>query len=63
MDLGDLGLRDLVGVDAGNADAVVVDGTVVTSRGPGTAMDFALTLIDLLVGRAQRDQVEAGLVR
>ncbi len=46
-----------------STDAVVVDGTVVTSRGPGTAMDFALTLIDLLVGRAQRDQVEAGLVR
>ena len=42
---------------------VVVDGKVVTSRGPGTAMDFALTLIELLVGRATRDQVEAGLVR
>ena len=45
------------------ADAVVVDGKVVTSRGPGTAMDFALALIELLVGKAIRDQVEAGLVR
>ncbi len=44
-------------------EAVVVDGKVVTSRGPGTAMDFALTLIELLVGRDKRDQVEAGLVR
>lgn len=44
-------------------DAVVVDGRVVTSRGPGTAMDFALTLVELLVGRDKRDQVEAGLVR
>lgn len=44
-------------------DAVVVDGKLVTSRGPGTAMDFALTLIELLVGKATRDQVEAGLVR
>jgi 4-methyl-5(b-hydroxyethyl)-thiazole monophosphate biosynthesis len=44
-------------------DPVVVDGKVATSRGPGTAMDFALTLIELLVGRAKRDQVEAGLVR
>lgn len=42
---------------------VVVDGKVVTSRGPGTAMDFALTLIELLVGKSRRDQVEAGLVR
>jgi len=45
------------------ADPVVVDGKVVTSRGPGTAMDFALALIDLLVGKTKRDQVEAGLVR
>ncbi len=44
-------------------DPVVVDGKVATSRGPGTAMDFALTLIELLVGRPTRDQVEAGLVR
>ncbi len=44
-------------------DAVVVDGKVVTSRGPGTAMDFALTLIELLAGRDKRDQVEAGLAR
>ena len=46
-----------------STEAVVVDGKVITSRGPGTAMDFALTLIELLCGRAQRDQVEAGLVR
>jgi protein deglycase len=45
------------------ADAVVVDGKVVTSRGPGTAMDFALTLIELLKGVTVRNQVEAGLVR
>lgn len=43
--------------------AVVVDGKVVTSQGPGTAMDFALTLIELLAGNASRQQVEAGLVR
>ena len=43
--------------------AVVMDGTVITSRGPGTAMDFALTLIEQLVGKQGRDQVEAGLQR
>ncbi len=42
---------------------VVTDGKVVTSRGPGTAMDFALTLIELLAGRGKRDEVEAGLLR
>ncbi|BCB28134.1 4-methyl-5(B-hydroxyethyl)-thiazole monophosphate biosynthesis protein [Sulfurimicrobium lacus] len=44
-------------------DAVVKDGTVITSRGPGTAMDFALELIETLLGRAKRDEVEAGLQR
>ena len=45
------------------ADAVVRDGTVVTSRGPGTAMDFALELVEILAGRATRARVEAGLQR
>lgn len=44
-------------------DAVVVDGNIITSRGPGTAMDFALTLIELLVDKAKRDHVEAQLQR
>ena len=42
---------------------VVSDGRVVTSRGPGTAMDFALTLIEHLLGADKRQQVEAPLVR
>jgi 4-methyl-5(b-hydroxyethyl)-thiazole monophosphate biosynthesis len=42
---------------------VVVDGKVVTSRGPGTAMDFALQLIQLLCGRETRVDVEAALMR
>jgi 4-methyl-5(b-hydroxyethyl)-thiazole monophosphate biosynthesis len=42
---------------------VVQDDKVITSRGPGTAMDFALTLIEALAGKEQRDEVEAGLVR
>lgn len=45
------------------ATAVVEDGRLITSRGPGTAMDFALTLVERLAGKATRDKVEAGLVR
>jgi len=45
------------------SDAVVQDGKVITSRGPGTAMDFALHLVEVLAGRARRNEVEAGLVR
>ncbi len=44
-------------------EMVVHDGHVITSRGPGTAMDFALYLIDVLMGENIRDEVEAGLVR
>lgn len=55
-------LDDTNNIDISN-DAVVIDGKVITSRGPGTAMDFALTLIESLMGKAKRDKVEQGLVR
>ncbi|HIE54140.1 MAG TPA: DJ-1/PfpI family protein [Chromatiaceae bacterium] len=42
---------------------VVVDDKVLTSRGPGTAMDFALELIARLEGPAAREAVEAPLMR
>ena len=44
-------------------DPVVIDGKIVTSRGPGTAMDFALVLIEQLVGPEKRHEVEKALVR
>ena len=43
--------------------ATVEDGKLITSRGPGTAMDFALLLAERLVGKAKRQEVEAGLQR
>lgn len=43
--------------------AVVRDGTFMTSRGPGAALDFALDLIEILRGWEQRDTVEAALQR
>jgi 4-methyl-5(b-hydroxyethyl)-thiazole monophosphate biosynthesis len=46
-----------------SSEAVVQDGKVLTSRGPGTAMDFALALVEALVGAERRQQVEAALVR
>jgi 4-methyl-5(b-hydroxyethyl)-thiazole monophosphate biosynthesis len=41
----------------------VIDKDIFTSRGQGTAMDFALTLIERLTNKQTRDEVEADLVR
>ena len=43
--------------------AVEQDGKVITSRGAGTAMDFALALVENLLGRARRDELERSLQR
>ncbi|MDH5611325.1 MAG: DJ-1/PfpI family protein [Gammaproteobacteria bacterium] len=43
--------------------AIEIDGQIITSRGPGTAMDFALLLIEQLEGRTKRDKIEQQLAR
>jgi 4-methyl-5(b-hydroxyethyl)-thiazole monophosphate biosynthesis len=43
-------------------DRVVVDRKVVTSRGPGTALEFALTLVGLLAGEAVERQLAEGML-
>ncbi len=43
-------------------DRVVVDGHLVTSRGPGTAIEFALTLIEQLLGPERRATVAAPML-
>lgn len=43
--------------------ALEIDGKIITSRGPGTAMDFALTLVELLADKATREKVALGLQR
>lgn len=42
---------------------VVTDGKVITSRGPGTAMEFALVLVEKLRGKEIRNSVESALQR
>jgi len=72
--LGDLGLLDdrAATIHPGWADkltcgdfreeTVVRDGRFVTSRGPGTALPFALTLAKLLVGEEKAAAVAAAMV-
>ena len=45
------------------SEPVVTDGRLITSRGPGTAMDFALQLIEHLLGAEKRREVEGPLLR
>lgn len=52
------GLPDLSRVD----ERVVVDQNCITSQGPGTAVEFALDLIEQLCGRETRQQVAAGMM-
>jgi len=43
-------------------DPVVIDGNLVTSRGPGTAMAFSLALVEILLGRAKADSLAATMI-
>ncbi|KAF8655020.1 hypothetical protein AX16_003290 [Volvariella volvacea WC 439] len=43
-------------------DPVVVSQGLVTSRGPGTAFPFAFKLVELLCGKAKRDEVIAPMI-
>ena len=43
-------------------ERVVVDGNLVTSRGAGTAMEFALVLVERLVGAEQAQKLADGML-
>ena len=43
-------------------DRVCVDGKVVSSRGPGTAMGFALTIVEVLAGKEKRREVHGPML-
>ena len=43
-------------------DRVVVDGRIVTSRAPGTAMEFAMKLVEILAGRSKMEEVNRGVL-
>lgn len=51
------------GAKTSTGTVIESDGPILTSRGPGTAMDFALELVEQLTDRANREHVEAALQR
>ncbi|MBI3313252.1 MAG: DJ-1/PfpI family protein [Candidatus Omnitrophica bacterium] len=41
---------------------VVVDGKFVTSRGPGTAMEFSLKIVEILIGKQKADELAEAVI-
>lgn len=55
------GLEGKLNGNMSQENSTVVDGSVITGRGPGAALDFGLRLLEVLRGRDVADQVTAGL--
>lgn len=56
------GMEDELTGAVHSSDRVVVSGNVITSKGPGTAMDFALAIIAHLKGGQKADEIKAELL-
>lgn len=56
------GFTDRMEPDRFRESEVVVDENCITSRGPGTALAFALKLVELLYSREKAEQVAAPMV-
>lgn len=56
------GFMDRLDTEQAREDRVVIDGLLVTSRGPGTALEFALQLVALLCGDQKALKVAGPMV-
>ena len=54
--------RDSVKQSTLSQDRVVQDGQIITSQGPGTALEFALRLVERLEGRPRMEEVNRGVL-
>ena len=43
-------------------DNVVVDGNIITSRGPATALAFSLKIVEKLIGKETADKVRKAIL-
>ena len=51
------GMEDALTGAQYSKDRVVIDGRIITSQGPGTAMEFAIKLVEVLVGKNKAEEV------
>jgi len=54
--------QQLQAKEVNSESRVVVDGNCITSQGPGTALDFALELVEQLFGLVKREEIAAPMV-
>jgi 4-methyl-5(b-hydroxyethyl)-thiazole monophosphate biosynthesis len=54
--------KDMLGTAVYQEKNVVQDGSVLTSRGPGTAFCFGLAIVERLAGKKIADQIKAGML-
>ena len=43
-------------------ERVVVDGNIITSMGPGTAMDFGIALVEIICGKTAAENLREDLI-
>ncbi len=55
-------VTDDITITKASASNVVIDGNLITSQGPGTAIPFALTLIQQIDGEAKAKQIADAMV-
>jgi 4-methyl-5(b-hydroxyethyl)-thiazole monophosphate biosynthesis len=55
-------VRDQLSEETVSEERVVVDGNIITSQGPGTAMEFAFCLVETLFGKAKATEVNKGVL-
>lgn len=53
--------KELIGANISQKPAVI-DGNIITGKGPGFAFDFALTILEQLRGKDVREEVASGLL-
>ena len=57
-----VGMEDMLAGAVYSPDRVVVDGKIVTSKGPSTALDFGYTLLEILKGKEAADQIKKDML-
>ena len=56
------GMEEFLRGAARSEEKVVTDGNIITSMGPGTAMDFGLALVERICGRSEAENLREDLI-